>query len=293
MEKGNIRYFALAGQGNPIQMPVEPKNARFNAVWMDGTRVEGCMFSEVSWYLMPCIEPEFIKHNSDKVMFFIGGNPDKPESLNATIDLWIENDKLTLTNTCAVFVPGGVAHGNLEVKNFESPFFRYSCLIDTDKYEAFPAKAIANKGAYENNYIERYERPDGKIPEAPDGFIKFLIYLDGVRMKGAPYAEAVWFCTTNDTGPAPHSHEYFDEFIGFIGSDPEHPEELNGEISFYVEKEKISITKSCLVYIPRGVEHSPILVPHLKRPILHFSGGNSGKYIRKGDEHHDENMFRV
>jgi len=289
----NIKYFALAGQGNPVQSPVEPKDARVNAVWMDGTVVEDCMFNEASWYLKPCKEQGLVKHNSDKVIFLIGGNPDNPESLNATVDLWIEKDKLTLTNTCAVFVPEGAAHGDLEVKDLEAPFFYYTCHLNTNKFETFPAEASAAPGTYANYYVERYEPPHGNIPEAPEGFIKFLVYLDGKRLKGAPYAEAVWFCQTNDTGPAPHTHDDFDEFIGFIGTDPEHPEELNAEVSFYVEDEKISVTKSCLVYIPRGVKHSPIFVPELERPILHFSGGNGGDYARKGDEHRDENMFKL
>ncbi len=289
----NIKYFALAGQGNPVQQPVDPKDARINAVWMDEAVIKGCMFNEASWYLKSCKEQGLIKHNSDKIIFLLGGNPDKPESLNTTVDLWIENDKLTLTNTCAVFVPEGAAHGNLEVKDLEFPFFYYTCHLNTDKFETFPAEATAAPGTYSQYYVERYERPDGTFPEAPEGFIKFLVYLDGKRLKGAPYAEAIWFCDTNDTGPAPHSHDDFDEFIGFIGTDPDHPEELNAEVHFYVEDEKISITKSCLIYIPRGLTHSPIFVPRLDRPIFHFSGGNGGDYARKGDEHRNENMFKL
>ena len=166
----NIKYFALAGQGKPVQPTVEPKDARVNAVWMDGSVVENCMFNEASWYLKSCKEEGLIKHNSDKVIFILGGDPDKPDSLNATVDLWIENDKLTLTNTCAVFVPEGAAHGNLEVKNLETPFFYYTCHLNTDKFETFPAEATAAPGTYSNYYVERYERPDGTIPEAPEGF---------------------------------------------------------------------------------------------------------------------------
>ena len=287
-----IKYFAMAGQGNPVQPPVEPSDARVNAVWMDGTVVQGCMFNEASWYLKPCREKGLVKHKSDKVIFLIGGNVDEPDSLNACVDLWIENDKLTLTDTCAVFIPEGTAHGNLEVKDLKIPFFYYTCHLNTDRFVTVAAKAATPPGTYANYYVERYERPDGTFPEAPEGFIKFLVYLDGKRLKGAPYAEAIWFCDTNDTGPAPHSHDDFDEFIGFIGTDPKHPEELNAEVSFYMEDEKISITKSCLIYIPRGLTHSPILVPRLDRPILHFSGGNGGDYARRGDEHRNENMFR-
>ena len=289
----NIKYFALAGQRNHVQTTVEPKNARVNAVWMDGTMIEGCMFNEASWYLMPCKEQGLVKHNSDKVMFFIGGNPDDSENLNGKVEMWIENDKLTLTNTCAVFVPEGAAHGNVEVKDLTKPIFHYSCHLNTSKYEILPAEAKAAPGTYAGNYIEKFVRPDGTFPEAPEGFIKFLVFLDDNRLKGAPYAEAVWFLTTNDTGPAPHAHDDFDEFVGFAGSDPEHPEELNGEISFYVEDEKITVTKSCLVYIPRGITHSPIYVPKLERPIIHFTGGNGGDYARKGDHSADDNMFRM
>ncbi len=289
----NIKYFALPGHGTPVQPHVEPEDARINAVWMDNKVVKNCMFNEAAWYKKPCREPGLFRFSSDRMIFFIGGNPDRPESLNATVDLWIENDKLTLTDTCAVFIPGGAAHGNLEVRNLIYPLFYFTCHLNADRFTAVPAEATVKKGTYAGNYVERYERPDGSFPEAPPGFIKFLVYLNGKRLKGAPYAEAIWFCTTNDTGPAPHSHDDFDEFIGFMGTDPEHPEELNAEVSFYIEDEKIDITKSCLIYIPRGIKHSPIFVPRLDRPILHFSGGNGGDYARKGDEHRNDNMFKL
>ncbi len=289
----NIKYFALASQGNPVKTAVDPEDARVNAVWMDGDTIKGCMFNEVSWYLKPCREQGLLKHNSDEVIFLLGGDPDKPDSLNAEVDLWIENDKLTLTSTCAVFVPKGAAHGSLEVKSLEKPFFYYTCHLNTDNFEAFPAQASAEPGTYANHYVEKYERPDGTVPDAPEGFIKFLVYLDGTRLKGAPYAEAVWFCKTNDTGPAPHLHDDFDEFIGFIGTDPEHPEELNAKVDFFVGDEKITVTKSCLVYIPRGIKHSPIFVPELARPIFHFSGGNGGDYSRDGDENRNQNLFKM
>ncbi len=288
----NIKYFALAGHGNSVQASVEPKDACVNAVWMDGTVVEGCMFNEACWYVMPFRGPGLVKHNSDKIAFFIGGDPETPENLNARIDMWIENDKLTLTKTCAVFIPGNVAHGRLEVKSLVKPVFHYTCHLNTSQYEAFSATAKAAPGTYTGNVVEKYAPIDGKFPEAPEGFIKFLLFLDDKRLKGAPYAEAVWFCTANDTGPAPHIHDDFDEFIGFMGSDPAHPEELNGEINFYVEDEMITVTKSCLVYVPRGLRHSPIYVPKLERPIIHFSGGNGGDYARKGD-HADDNLFKM
>lgn len=35
------------------------------------------------------------------------------------------------------------------------------------------------------------------------------------------------------------------------------------------------------------------LRPRLDKPILHFSGGNCGDYVRKGDENRNGNMFKL
>ena len=92
--------------------------------------------------------------------------------------------------------------------------------------------------------------------------------------------ESVWFHTSNDTGPETHAHD-FDEVIGFIGSDPENPEDLGAEVRFFLGGEEATITRNCIIYVPRGTAHSPLLVPRLNSPIIHFSGGNRGSYERK------------
>jgi hypothetical protein len=142
-----------------------------------------------------------------------------------------------------VFVPAGAAHGHLEVKNIKKPVFHYACHINNDKYEVLSAEVTAAKGTYANNWVERYAPVDGKLPEAPEVFLTLLLWIDGKRPSGAPYLEAVWFHTVNDTGPETHTHD-FDEFIGFFGTDTEHPEELGAELSFFIGGETIPVTKS-------------------------------------------------
>jgi len=279
----NIKYFAFAPEGSPQKFGIEPKDANIQVVNMDSDFFKGCIFGNASWFLKPLKWNGFFKHQSDELLVFIGSDPNDPENLNAEIELWIENDNLVLTKTSIVFVPAGTAHGHLEVKNVKKPLFHYICHINNDKYEELPAEATAAKGTYTNNWVERYAPVDGKLPEAPEGFLTLLLWIDGKRLSGAPYLEAVWFHTVNDTGPETHTHD-FDEFIGFFGTDTEHPEALGAELSFFIGGETIPVTKSCLVYIPRGVEHSPILVPKMDRPIIHFSGGNGGDYVRKGSD---------
>ena len=277
------KYFALAGMTAPARVGVEPDDAHVYSVSMDGSLIEGCMFSEACWFVKPFSRESFFKHDSDELLVFIGSDPNDPENLNSEIELSIENDKLTFNRTSIVFVPAQTAHGRIKVKNVTKPVFHYTCHMNKDKYEEIPAVATAPKGTYANNRIEKYAPVDGKLPEAPPGFLTLLLWIDGRKLSGAPYMEAVWFLTSNDTGPVEHTHD-FDEFIGFVGTDTEKPEELGAEITFFIGGEAVTVTKSCIVYIPRGIRHSPILVPTLDRPVIHFSGGNGGDYLRKGTQ---------
>lgn len=277
------KYFALAGMSKPDHIHFHPDNAHVHSVRMDGSIFPGSIFSDVCWIVKPLKRDDFFKHDSDELLVFIGSDPDDTENLNAEIDLWIENDKITLTTTSIVFVPAGAAHGRIEFKNVKKPVFHFTCHLNTDTYTEIPAEATAPAGTYDGSWVEKYAPVDGKLPSAPEGFLKLLLWIDGKKLKGAPYMEAVWFLTSNDTGPEAHAHD-FDEFIGFIGTDADHPEELGAEVHFYIGDEYYAVNKSCLVYIPRGVTHSPILVPKLDRPIIHFSGGNGGDYKRAGSD---------
>ena len=279
----NEKFFAFAAPGARGVIPPVSGDARVEVVTMDKKLIDGCIFCNANWIIKPFKQEGLYKHNSDVLLMFIGANNMDPENLNAEIELWIENDKLFLTRTCIVFVPAGVAYGNMEARNIKKPVFNYMCHINTDTYEEIPTEATAATATYACNWVEKYDPVDGRLPAAPEGFLTRLLWIDGKKLSGAPYLESVWFNTPNDTGPEKHTHD-FDEILGFFGSDPKHPDELGAELTFTVDDEVIPINKSCLVYVPRGLEHSPILVPKLERPIIHFSGGNGGDYVRKGND---------
>jgi hypothetical protein len=276
----NTKYFVFAPQDLPPKSNIKPDDAYVQVVRMDSDLIKGCIFGNAGWFVKPLEWGGFYKHHSDKLLMFIGSDHNDPENLNAEIELWIENDKLVLTQSNIVFVPAGVAHGRLKIRNLKKPVFHYACHTNTDKYEEFPAEASAAQGTYADSWIEKYAPVDGKLPPAPEGFLTRLLWIDDKKLSGAPYLEAVWFHTVNDTGPETHTHD-FDEIIGFFGGDSDHPEELNAEISFLLGDQTVTFTKSCLLYIPRGVAHSPLLVPKLERSIIHFSGGNGGSYIKE------------
>jgi hypothetical protein len=269
----------------------EPQDAVRHVVRLDDNECPGAMFIEVMWLMGPCAARGMKKCESGTMWVFMGSDVSDHENLNAEIELWIENDLLTLTETCAVFIPEGVPFGNFKVKNAAKPVLSYYC--HTGDPACTPARAEYPAGTYKNNVFYKYAPPSGEIPEGPEGFLQLMLYLDSEMAAGAPYMETTWFKTDNDSGPAPHQHG-FPEFIAFIGTDPEHPEELNAEMQFYMGEDNSydSTTKSTLIYVPADILHSPIIVPQMSKPAIHFSGNTGNAYIR---DNKDEggNLYKV
>lgn len=65
----------------------------------------------------------------------------------------------------------------------------------------------------------------------------------------------------------PHSHP-FAEMLCFIGGDPENINDLGAEVEFTLGGETHKITKPTVVSIPGDVEHCPIKIKNVKKPIV-------------------------
>ena len=271
------KYFARGGSHPGPDYPGIPAEARRLAVCLDNSLIPGSIFGCVSWLVADFSMPDCISHESDELHMFVGGDPADQENLQAQVDFQIENDHLVFRETSFVFVPAGCAH-RFAVRELKKPLLHYVMHVSTGSYRYAPAAPTAAAGSYADHRVVKYAPVDGRIPDAPPGFLSFLLWIDGQKLPGAPYTECVWFHTTNDTGPENHTHDDLDEFIAFIGSDPEHPELLNGDVSFLIGDETIHTDRSTLVFVPRNISHSPLLVHALEKDILHFSGGNSGNY---------------
>jgi len=124
------------------------------------------------------------------------------------------------------------------------------------------------------SYVGRPYKPEDVID--PNSLRRIAWMEDGF-MKGAPYFEIMWYLAPRDPGPPTHTHT-FDEVFGFIGSDPDHPEELNGIVKFFIEDEWYTFTKSVLFFVPAGMPHAPMIFEEIRKPIIHFSGGPNVSY---------------
>ncbi|NLE11838.1 MAG: hypothetical protein GX630_10075 [Actinobacteria bacterium] len=77
----------------------------------------------------------------------------------------------------------------------------------------------------------------------------------------------------------PHAHD-FDEVIGFVGTNRNYPRELGGEIEFNIGGEKHTITKTSLIFVPKGVQHCPVTFKRIDTPIVMFEAANDPEYVK-------------
>jgi len=79
----------------------------------------------------------------------------------------------------------------------------------------------------------------------------------------------------------PQIHDDWDEVIGVYGTNPADPSRLFGEVQLGLGDEMHSLTKSCAVFIPRGLQHGPLVIKKVTTPIILVTTGNSPKYVQR------------
>jgi hypothetical protein len=130
------------------------------------------------------------------------------------------------------------------------------------------------------NIVKPAWSPQGEVPGR-------VAYLDHEVVDGAFYMECVWLMPgmkvppgvdIKKLGPQAHTHDY-DEILGFFGSDTENMGDLGGEAVLWLGDEEHKINKSCLVFIPKGLQHCPLYFPRIDKPIFHFSVGPGKMYF--------------
>ena len=127
-----------------------------------------------------------------------------------------------------------------------------------------------------------------KIPESKQKiaatYAKYatrILWMDDNVVEGAFHMNTSWFLKASPaTENKPHTHDS-DEILGFYGNNAQDPYDLGGEIEIWLEDEKHILTRSCLIFIPAGMKHCPLILRRVDRPIFHFSIVTDGQYIKE------------
>jgi hypothetical protein len=141
-------------------------------------------------------------------------------------------------------------------------------------------------GLYENYFREQYEKQlaRGKVRPRSGKSMRLFQFSDDV-LKGSFYLDVNWIgagsVSEESLSTKPQIHDDWDEYLIFIGSDPDNPKDLGAEVELWLGDEKHTITKTCVVFIPRGLQHTPILFKRVDRPLIWITVGPTPRHIAR------------
>ena len=142
---------------------------------------------------------------------------------------------------------------------------------------------MENNSKYSKHIVTDRVVPDEfnnpKLLEELDKRNRLILWLDDKIVPGAFQMNCCWYLAPMEMTDV-HHHE-IPEIIGFFGNDPQNPNDLGGEIEFWLEEEMFTITKSAMIFVPPGMTHCPLIVKRVDRPIFHYSTILKGEYDMK------------
>ncbi|MDY6825584.1 MAG: hypothetical protein SVV67_00170 [Bacillota bacterium] len=258
------------------------------------TYMSSALVPEANYYLqlawvtgMPDPNPHVYEHvhGYDEITFFWSGDYKQPHTLGGEIEFYLGGQPITFNTTTSIFVPKGLRHGPVTWKKYDRPHMVMHLMLGCGDYK----KAWGNSGI---------EKPSTKMPQKTDttDFERYVIrsplgelgdpdtrgrtypsmtYMSRMQVPEANhYLEVSWLYEMPD--PNPHimgmAHDT-EEIVVHVGTDPNNPEDLGGEIEFMLGGQPLVFNKTSAIYVPPGVIHGPltwkkVTNPHLEMAIM-------------------------
>jgi len=136
------------------------------------------------------------------------------------------------------------------------------------------AKYAVDKAKANPEYSPFQTKADPKI-------VKPVVTADADTVPGAEfYAETNWILPGSKKDIKlceSHTHK-FGEMLGFYGYNYDNIQDLGAEIEITIDNEKNMVDRSFAAYVPPGVQHGPIIVRNVVRPIFCVSSGRAPRY---------------
>lgn len=141
---------------------------------------------------------------------------------------------------------------------------------------------LNDEGEYGKYIIQELHDPQIGTPEFREMYKRFskrILWVDDEICPGAFQMNTAWYFAVPEKDPVfeEHTHDS-DELIGFIGSDPDDPYNLNGEIMVTLNGEEHLLTKTSIIFCPAGMPHMRVSIRRVDKPIFHFSVVTATKY---------------
>ena len=140
---------------------------------------------------------------------------------------------------------------------------------------------MGKNAKYGVDYPKKNAKYPAYRPKVDPKIVKPIVTVDNEVVPGAEfYADTKWIAPGSKTEiklAESHTHK-FGEMLGFFGYNYDNIQDLGGEIEITIDNEQNIVDRSFCAYIPPGVQHGPIVVRNVVRPIFWVSSGRAPKY---------------
>ncbi len=134
VEQKFLKYFVFEDKKNlklpSYRVPVDPKLVK-RITLVDKDTVPGASFYNETMWILPGFgakpassNPNFMKehtHEFGELLCFYGFNYENVIDLGAEIEFWVDGEKQVINESFTAFIPAGIKHGPLTIKNVRRP----------------------------------------------------------------------------------------------------------------------------------------------------------------------------
>jgi hypothetical protein len=223
-------------------------------------------------------------HDYDEIIIHWGNDFEHPQTLGGEVECSIGGQRIAFDTSCGIFIPKGVPRSGFSWKKFNKPHVQMSLKLDPqnsyqgktpDKsYENPVAAELKRRGSDYEQYVVRSPLREAGAEFARGRTSPTLTYMSGLQIPGVKcYIEFGWtfdmpLSKRAGTGMPEMLHNNFDEIVLHIGGDAANPEELGGEIEFFVGGQPLLINSSSALFIPKGLLHGPLSCKKYEKPHI-------------------------
>jgi hypothetical protein len=217
----------------------------------------------------------------DQLLLHVGMDHTTPQDLGATIRLYLGGQPVVFNTTTAVFIPKGTPYGPLTWEEFRRPYVQLSLVFGSGESPAPRAAedAVGGGAIPRKREVFDYEQYVVRSPmrEAGPEFVEgrqnpTMTYLSRTQVNVVNnYLEFGWIWDVPRPSIPKMRHDNFDEIVFHIGSDPDHPADLGGILQFGIGDELLEFDTTHCAYIPRRVDHGPLIWKEVRRPLIEMA----------------------
>lgn len=107
-----------------------------HVMWLDDNVIPGAFYTECVWVWPECSSDkpaaEAHKHDFLEVVTFFGTNWEDPGDLGGEVELWLDGGKHVMTRSFLAYIPAGMVHCPLIVRNVKRPIFHFTVGLGGD-----------------------------------------------------------------------------------------------------------------------------------------------------------------